>query len=343
LSLDGTTITHHLPTQIRQHYGKRLQVAYLCKRHEWEAPQFDTVDWDLFRLAILQFSLPKRFFLIKWTNHLLPFQSQQFRFHQSTSSSCPSSCGTGHEDEIHFLRCPHAARQQSFLALLTTLTATFDRQNVDPYLRRALTRLFDPYTQRTTDTSLLPPEYQLLLHSQRSLGTDSLMFGFFHTSWIQLQHNYLGFRKLPRHKHQATTTIKTWANLIFTALHELWLLRNEHLHGSSPQSLHSYKRLQLLGEISDLYAQKGMMLASDRDILSQPIEHWDSQSTTTLRSFLAFAKPVAAISIRQAADMGPNFRTIDEYFRPPIPQHIIDAICIRRTSSASLYSQPEPD
>jgi hypothetical protein len=171
-----------------------------------------------------------------------------------------------------------------------------------------LTRLFDPYTHATTDTMSLPPEYLLLLHSQRSLGTDSIMHGFFHTSWIELQHRYLGLRKLPRHKNQATTTIKSWVHLIFSRLHDLWLLRNEHLHGTSPQSLHSYKRLQLLGEVADLYAhKKGKLLASDREILSQPVEHWESQSTTTLRSFLAFAKPVAAISISQAADMGSNF------------------------------------
>jgi hypothetical protein len=169
------------------------------------------------------------------------------------------------------------------------------------------------------------------------------MFGFFHLSWTTLQHRYLVHMHLPCNKNQATTTIKTWINLIFTALHDLWLLRNEHLHGTSPQSLHSYKRLQLLVDIGDLYSKKGLLLASDRDILSKPVEHWDSQSTTSLRSFLAFAKPIVSISIRQAADMGSNFRPIEDYFRRPIPQHVIDAICLRRTPDATLYSQPEPD
>jgi hypothetical protein len=31
-------------------------------------------------------------------------------------------------------------------------------------------------------------------------------------------------------------------------------------------------------------------------------------------------------SIEQAKDMGANFRTVDDYFRPVIPQHILDAI-----------------
>jgi hypothetical protein len=343
LTIAGTTITHHLPTQIRQHYGKRLQTAYLCARHHWEIDQFDTVDWELFRSSILDFSLPKRFFLVKWVNHLLPFQSQQFRYLQSTSPACPSSCGDGHEDEDHFLRCTHSARLQSLLALHESLVNTFDRHHVDPYLRRALTSLLAPYTNIPTDTSRLPAEYQALLESQRSLGDDSHMYGFFHVSWIQLQNRYLGHMHLPRNKNQATTAIKAWILLIFDGLHDLWLLRNDHLHGNSPASLHSYKRLQLLTEINQLYAQKDLLLASDRDILSQPVEHWESQSTTSLRSFLAFAKPVATISIRQAADMGSNFRPIDDYFRRPIPQHVIDAICIRRTPSASLYSQPEPD
>jgi hypothetical protein len=85
------------------------------------------------------------------------------------------------------------------------------------------------------------------------------------------------------------------------------------------------------------------MLASDRDILSKPLEHWDDQSTTSLRSFLAFAKPVAQISLKQAADMGANFRPINDYFRTTIPQHVMDAICINRPPPSAIFSQPEPD
>jgi hypothetical protein len=153
LSIAGTTITHYLPTQIRQHYGEHLQMAYLCTRHHWETDQFETVDWELFRSSILDFSLPKHFFLVKWVNHLLPFQSQQFRFLQSTSLACPSSCGDGNKNEDHFLRCTHSPRLQFFLALHTSLVATFDRHHVDPYLRRTLTSLLGPYTNTTTDTS----------------------------------------------------------------------------------------------------------------------------------------------------------------------------------------------
>jgi hypothetical protein len=343
LSIDGTTITHHIPTQIRQYYGHRLQQVYLSKHHHWEPSQFASVDWELFRLVILQFSLPKRFFLTKWVNLLLPFQSQQFRFNQSVSAACPSLCGCSPEDAHHFLRCNHATRVASFHALAALLATTFDRLHIDPYLRRCVISLLEPYTEAHTDTSELPPEYQSLLQSQRALGDDSLMFGFFHRSWIHLQHRYLLHMGHPCHKNQATTALKSWSTTIFQSVHDLWLLRNTHLHGSDPTSLHSYKRIQLLLEIAALYANKGKMLASDRDILSKPLEHWDDQSTTSLRSFLAFAKPVAQISLKQAADMGANFRPINDYFRPPIPQHIMDAICLNRSPPSAIFSQPEPD
>jgi hypothetical protein len=155
---------------------------------------------------------------------------------------------------------------------------------------------------------------------------DSLMFGFFHQDWVHIQDEYLRFRKLPRDENQAALLINIMASAIFGSLHELWFLRNSHLHNTDGSSLHLYKHSQLLHEIEALYDMAPSMLGSDRSIFHYPFEQRQTHNTNQLRNFLPFACPVVQTSIQQAADMGTNFLTIDEYFHPVIPQHVIDAI-----------------
>jgi hypothetical protein len=303
------------------------QRPYLSKHHHWANGIFDTVNWDLLRSCLTAYSTTLRFFFVKWINHLLPFQAQQHKFKQSPSSACPSRCGASVEDASHFLRCSHLDRLAIFTALQTQLAELFTKHHFDPYLRWIVWLFMDQYLDPPSlVTPTFPDLYSTLYRAQRLLGPDSLMYGFFHADWVMIQDDYLEFRNLPRNKNQSLQMMKLLSTMLFDALHELWLLRNSHLHDSHGTSLHSYKHSQLLHEIASLYDQDPSMLASDRSIFHYPLEQRQTHNTNQLRNFLSFARPVVQISVAQAKDMGKNFRSIDEYFRPVIPQHVIDAI-----------------
>jgi hypothetical protein len=327
ITVQGQSLTHHIPAQVRQLHSALTQRPYLERHHQWAMGVFDTVNWDLLRTCLTSFSTVIRFFFVKWINILLPFQSQQYRIKQSPSPVCPSRCGAAVEDATHFLRCSHRDRLAIFTALQTQLAAQFNSRSLDPHLRRIVWLFLDQYLETPISASPnLPERYQTLFRAQRLLGMDSLMFGFFHQDWVLIQDEYLRFRGLPRDKNQAASSIKIMASTIFGSLHELWFLRNSHLHDTDGSSLHSYKHSQLLHEIEALYDLAPSMLASDRSIFHYPFAQRETHNTNQLRNFLSFARPVVTTSIQQAQDMGSNFRTIDDYFRPVIPQHVIDAI-----------------
>jgi hypothetical protein len=111
LDVDGVTITHHLPSQLRRCSNSQSLRDYLCRHHQWDGPEFDLVWWDSLQSAALSQSFLKRLFLVKWTNDLLPFQIQQYKFGYNPVPSYPSHCGEG-EDWSHFLRCAHPKRRQ---------------------------------------------------------------------------------------------------------------------------------------------------------------------------------------------------------------------------------------
>jgi hypothetical protein len=182
LTVQHTSITHHIPSQLRSFAGLRDYRCYRTKHHQWESHTFDMVDWPRLHSSSRSISFLKRLFVIKWINDLLPFQQQQFLYKQSSSASCPSSCGCPQEDWSHFLRCPHIHRRQAWTEFRPTLSTLFKRHSLDPSLRRIL--LYLVFSVVSPDEPLIPlhtlgDAHASLLEQQLTIGPDSVFFGFF--------------------------------------------------------------------------------------------------------------------------------------------------------------------
>jgi hypothetical protein len=68
------------------------------------------------------------------------------------------------------------------------------------------------------------------------------------------------------------------------------------------------------------------MLAADRDILEITLEARHDQTKSTLQAFYSWAKPVVALITTKAHEMGTHSQSIDQYFRPRIPQELFNVI-----------------
>jgi hypothetical protein len=67
-----------------------------------------------------------------------------------------------------------------------------ERWQLDPSLHRMLLHLVTPLTNASPiPIDNLPAEYTVLLTTQRLVGADSLLFGFFTEEGVQLQDRYL--------------------------------------------------------------------------------------------------------------------------------------------------------
>jgi hypothetical protein len=167
----------------------------------------------------------------------------------------------------------------------------------------------------------------MLMTTQDTIGPDSLLLGHFLPTWTLLQERYLRAIDEPVGHHQASRGIKALITQTLEQCHCTWLLRNEHLHGTSPFQPHSYNHLDLLAQVTELYKAAPIMLMSDRDIFEIPLEDRRNQTKATLQSFYTFAKLIVDLSLRHAADWSTNFRHIDSYFPQQIPPDICAIIC----------------
>ena len=348
LQVGSVTLTHHIPTQLRTLARLPAYQIFLQRHHHWpNVAVFDIIDWGPFHKSTLKLSFLKRLFVIKWVNDLLPFQQQQYDYSQSPTPTCPSACGASSETAYHFLRCPHFARVALWQTFSVTLHHFLDRHHLDPALRRMLLYLLSPFTQLTAPPiDDLGPEYHQLLSQQKLVGSNSLLFGYLVKDWIVLQHRYLTARSLPSSRNQATNAICQLMLQFHTFTHELWLIRNSHLHGTTLCGNIPYKHLHLVAQITELYDARPHMLQSDRDlVLSTPLDVVTAMPTNALKMFYYYTKPLVERSLKQAAAFGPSFRRMHDYFPLRIPPELHNVICLdvqdpRTTNSPSLSTPP---
>ena len=97
---------------------------------------------------------------------------------------------------------------------------------------------------------------------------------------------------------------------------KLWDLRNHDCHAPPAQQVPGYRRLMLLSKIESLYDLEPYVLSFDKETFF-PIsfEERKTHSNQQLQSYLDFYKKLILDSVKQAADMGTNFRPIHDYFR----------------------------
>jgi hypothetical protein len=202
-----------------------------------------------------------------------------------------------------------------------------ERWSLDPGLRRILLHMIIPLsTLPPIPLTQLPDEYKMLLTTQCSIGTGSLLFGFFCDNWVRVQDRYIWARGLPSSQQEATRAICSLIQLFNEQCHSVWLLRNQHLHGTYPTNTTSYKHLHLLAQIQELYDAAPLMMSHDCDIFTFPQELRKLQSTSILTAFYRHAKPIVGTSLKQAAQQPPDLRPIDDYFCPLILAALFNVI-----------------
>ena len=330
LEIQGQSITRKIPSQIRHICGstikfnnKHNQKIYLCNRHGWTMPEFESIDWRRFRSALHDRGFSRKLFLIKWINHLLSFMQRQRKYGMSPLAACPSDCGCPEEDDTHFLRCPNPERLAVFTSLRTDLTESFTKHNADPWLRQILfSHLANFDSAVTFNLNALTAPYLQLVEGQSALGEDALFYGFFHQFWHQLQHAYLKQQHKPCDRNQESSTVKFWITRFHKAAHDLWLIRNHHLHRKEGPAARSFSRIILLMEVQDQYTHYNDVLYNDREPIygNTTEEERKEHSIPQLNQWLKFAKPLITKSCSDAAAVGLRGSRITDFFhtaRPP--------------------------
>ena len=139
-----------------------------------------------------------------------------------------------HEDHFHILRCPDP-RRQWFTTFQHQVKGISQRCFVSAPLLKLLVAACDlVILQCPIPRSAIDPSVQQVYDGQSEIGWDQILFGRFHKRWQERHVEYLRYTK--RHKGKAIQWIPKICELILTTVLKQWKLRNDHQHGTTPES-----------------------------------------------------------------------------------------------------------
>lgn len=137
LKIKHRHITLHIPSQIRNLLRADAQKNYLIQQHKWNNEIYNDIDWELLSSTITTFSIKKRWFIIKWINHLPPFNERHYIFNMTSDPYCLSKCN-GKENEKHSLRCNNQDQTKILEKLEKDLIIILKKYKVNPDIRRVI-------------------------------------------------------------------------------------------------------------------------------------------------------------------------------------------------------------
>ncbi len=168
--------------------------------------------------------------------------------------------------------------------------------------------------------ALLTPPYQRCLAQQSALGAESLFYGYFHKSWVRLQHNYLCSQSLPCERHQAKALVATWALLFQTTARAQWDIRNRHLH-DAVDAAQPHKEVLLRLTAQKLYDALDIVSSRDKDAIFQNLTLAQRLESpyAHLQAWVQFAKPVLSYVLKHGRRRPAGNTDIRDFFQPILP------------------------
>ena len=150
---------------------------------------------------------------------------------------------------------------------------------------------------------------------QKTLGINSLYYGYFSTTWLTFHHRYLKFRKLLTKYDQAAIGIKMIMTTIHKYVYNLWLMQNKHCCEGLGTGFISFIRSSLILELQSLYASHQEIFATDRDLFDIPIAQQTRKiKTNQLKLLVKDTKMILKKSHNDAIDLMKDSPNLLTYF-----------------------------
>jgi exonuclease III len=336
LILDGRSITHHFPREIRIHCNRTALFQYFFNHFGWTRATIEDIDWQPFHACMqIQTSSRRRHFT-KYINKLLPVGYRMHRREPSWSPKCPT-CPHPREDDNHLHSCPSRPHIESSNKTLTKLRAILVQQQTHKHLQRillsAITHMFSGSVVHfpPEQISVMGPRFVTLVRAQSAIGWDQLFRGKFSICWGQIQDVHLRTRPhVTKTKLQGHLWTKKIVGVLWDDLYNKWSLRNQALHGHTPGEISEHAQRLLHLKVRALYDQQPNMLAADRDVLSTPLDERLQQPPAQIQAFLDWASPIVQISLNDAAEEmrthQPRILTHFSRAVARIPDHLLSVI-----------------
>jgi hypothetical protein len=177
------------------------------------------------------------------------------------------------------------------------LRHVFNQHKVDPNIRKIIYQglAFSIETELTGEPQPgqlhdIPPFYKPLVQAQDHLGWQQLWYGRFPTEWDWYQRKYTKDKSAYDNDPTGEPKwIRATILTIWNHCYQRWIERCDTQHSDTANT---FKREQLLQQITALYATKARILQQDQYLFQITLEEWTEKTVHQMEEWIKKHKPV---------------------------------------------------
>ena len=226
----ASTLLHRISeNRLRDYWNKRgrYKVSFA---EQW-------IDWDVVTAVTKESSGRMRKFIAKWVTQQNAVGIVKKRRKECEHDLCPI-CGEPHEDNLHVLRCPHAASRETWKHGCKSVRKWMRQQKTDPELQHGLYKALKAFGTKENFDRYAPTGYpskvQECLNAQTHLGWTGFLEGLLTTDWAVCQQEYFQRIGSKRTGHRWAVGL---SKQIWKLVFEMWQHRNHCLHNSGADNI----------------------------------------------------------------------------------------------------------
>ena len=318
LSIRGVTITRRFAQQLRQAANSPRLRKRLMNRNGWNYNTFRTINWDVPGKTLNTMENSAQIFIVKFAHDHLPTRRHMRRTGRAESDKCPA-CLHIVETDWHILSCPRRSLWRN--DLLKTLGDTLEAHHTQPDIALIMLQgirgaLSNQRFQMNSNNR--EPSFCMLVNSQNRIGWQHMLKGRFSHHWTQIQGRHI-FEDptLNSEKQTAEGWMKQVLHALWSSLWQVWLIRNEDLHGRDKDEAERKRLEKLRPRVSALYATRDSLLATDKSIFDLPMHQRLQQHSRELATWVRLVTPTVKRALADAAQQLRNTNHTITSLLPP--------------------------
>jgi Reverse transcriptase (RNA-dependent DNA polymerase) len=320
--LNGQYINSNFPRCVSNAYHSMALRDYFTSKHGWSNSTTNSIWWQAYHQSITKLPDSDKIKIRKFINNLWPTLKKRQKYKQYPSSLC-QQCRLYTETEDHILRCRTPSRQRIRDAWKQEITTYLDKSHTPVEVKYHLSHGMFHWLENgrySSPAPTSPPQNSLLartITTQDNIGWQHFIRGRASMEWGTLINQHLGTQK--RQKISA----EQWCAQLFAInwkhILDMWSIRNQEIHGSTPAEAERIQRDNLIEEIIFIRDQHQDIPLSTRDLINKDRSELVTMSVRSLSTYLYSQKLIVKAHRRHNRNTSNN--TITKYFTtiPPEP------------------------
>jgi hypothetical protein len=264
LTIKGVHITRDSKQQLIEEASRIPIQQYYKEKYRWKSTTFHKINWKIQRRVLMTYSSNDQRRILKMVHGWLPTYARLHRESQTTNPRCPL-CYYRSETSLHIFCCTHP-RQQELYRRITHYLEEDGKKSGNKVINRVITTALENTSNTTTLNTDKTGDINIdkWIQDQSQIGWEQILYGRTAKSLETALDIYFRSKKNDTRQETGAKWIKRLIHKIWDTFLQLWLQRNEIIHGKQEgaQSIREQQFLEV--RVSRCYEYQYKLQAEDR-------------------------------------------------------------------------------